>query len=473
MLNYVWSFLLIVGLIAGALFGRFEAMVAGMFSTCKDVVMVIALPLAGMMMLWLGILRLMERSGMMEAVSKALSPLMRRLFPDVPPTHPAMGAMTMNLAANMLGLGNSATPLGLKAMVHLQELNPHKQSATNAMCMFLALNTAGFALVPMMAINYLATGGVPNPQAIIAPAFFVTLGGSLVAIAAAFWLQGRPGFRVQPDEVDENLEEEAGDGRLKRGFVLSPLRKVLLLVSAVAFVFGAGLQLAPQTHAKVLEVTGLQSVLENAESRKALAAERKAQLEAAKPTAAEEMQPTETAGWRKVLATVSLLAIPAVLLVAVLWALAQGVAVYEEMVEGAKEGFGVAVKIMPFLVVMLSALTLFRESGAMVLLEQALSPLLNLLGMPVELLPLAIMRPLSGSGSAGLLNELILQPGLGDSLKYVAGILYGSSETTFYVLAVYFGSVGIRKVRHSLAAGLIADVAGTVGAVGIGRLIFG
>ncbi|TLD72143.1 spore maturation protein [Phragmitibacter flavus] len=173
------------------------------------------------------------------------------------------------------------------------------------------------------------------------------------------------------------------------------------------------------------------------------------------------------------LATVSLLAIPLVLLVAVLWALAKGVAVYEEMVEGAKEGFGVAVKIMPFLVVMLTALTLFRESGAMVLLEQALRPLLNLIGMPVELLPLAIMRPLSGSGSAGLLNELILQPGLGDSLKYVAAILYGSSETTFYVLAVYFGSVGIRRVRHSLAAGLIADLAGTIGAIGIGRLIFG
>ncbi|WP_206170876.1 nucleoside recognition domain-containing protein [Phragmitibacter flavus] len=475
MLNYVWSFLLIVGLIAGALFGRFEAMMTGMFATCKDVVMVIALPLAGMMMLWLGILRLMEKSGMMEVISRALSPVMRRLFPEVPPTHPAMGAMTMNLAANMLGLGNSATPLGLKAMVHLQELNPHKQSATNAMCMFLALNTAGFALVPMMAINYLATGGVPNPQAIIAPAFFVTFGGSLVAIAAAFWLQGRAGFRVQPDEMVE-VEEGKGDGEVvekKTIFVMSPLRKILLVVSALAFVFGAGLQLMPEMHTRVLETTGLKAVLENAESRKALAAERKAELEAAKPAAVAQQQSQEAGGWRKVLATVSLLAIPLVLLVAVLWALAKGVAVYEEMVEGAKEGFGVAVKIMPFLVVMLTALTLFRESGAMVLLEQALRPLLNLIGMPVELLPLAIMRPLSGSGSAGLLNELILQPGLGDSLKYVAAILYGSSETTFYVLAVYFGSVGIRRVRHSLAAGLIADLAGTIGAIGIGRLIFG
>lgn len=476
MLNYVWSFLLITGLIAGALFGRLEGMVSALFVMCKDVVMVIALPLAGTMMLWLGILRVMEKGGLMSVVARILSPIMRRLFPEVPEKHPAMGAMTMNLAANMLGLGNSATPLGLKAMKHLQDLNPHKQSATNAMCMFLALNTAGFALIPMTGINYLAAGGVNSPQSIIAPTFIVTFLGSLVAIIAAMLLQRLPSYRVQADEapvaVSDGVTEEPV--AVEKKFHLTAFRKVLLIFSALAFTLGAVLQFMPEQRELFLEKTGLKQVFTDAEARKATAESRKAELKNA-PTVAvgQEAEAAVSSGWRVVVESFSLLAIPFILLVAVLWALAKGVPVYEEMVEGAKEGFEIAVRIMPFLIVMLTALSVFRESGALLLLEQILRPAMDLVGMPVELLPLSIMRPLSGSGSAGLLNEVILQPSFPDSLKYVAAMLYGSSETTFYVLAVYFGSVGIRRVRHSLAAGLMADVAGTIAAISIGRMVFG
>jgi len=487
MLNYIWSFLLIVAVIAGALFGRFEPMINGMFAICKDVVMIIALPLAGMMMFWLGVMRLMEKSGLMRVVSRLLAPLMRWLFPDVPPNHPAMGAITMNMAANMLGLGNSATPLGLKAMQHLQELNPQKQSATNAMCMFLAINTAGVALMPLTAISFLASAGVPNPQVIIAPGLVVTFVSCLIGIFAAKWLQGRKAYEVQPDMPDEApiTDEEASSSSsaspssasslsLPR-FVLTPFRKMVIVTAALGFLLGAALQFMPNVHAGLLEKTGLQTLLTEAEAKQKTAAERKAAL-ASDPKVAEaqaQEKQAELQGWRQTLTLISALAIPAVLLITVLYALAKGVAVYDEMVEGAKEGFDVALRIMPYLVVMLTALTLFRESGALLLLQTALNPVLNFIGMPVELLPLSIMRPLSGSGASGLLNELILQPTLPDALKYISAVLYGSTETTFYVLAVYFGSVGIKRVRHALAAGLIADAAGLIGAVMIGRMVFG
>ncbi len=169
MLNYVWSFLVLVGLVAATLLGNLKPMMDSVFATCEMVVMTIALPLAGKMMLWLGVLRVMEKAGLMELIARALSPVLRLLFPDVPRTHPAMGAITMNISANLLGLGNSATPMGLKAMEHLQELNPHKRTASNAMCMFLAINTAGLTLIPFTAITFLSNGGMKTPYGIILP----------------------------------------------------------------------------------------------------------------------------------------------------------------------------------------------------------------------------------------------------------------------------------------------------------------
>ncbi len=491
MLNYVWSFLLLTGLLAGALFGRLEPMMGALFDVCKAVVLDIALPLAGTMMLWLGILRVMEKAGLMEKLAWLLSPILKRLFPEVPPTHPAMGAMTMNIAANMLGLGNSATPLGLKAMSHLQELNPNKQSASNAMCMFLALNTAGFTLIPMTAINYLNAGGVANPQAVIAPTLIATLFASIMGISAALLLQKLPVFRAIPDEktadTDVPTTAESSTDSVPTSsapasmFRMTPLRKVLIIVASVGFLLGAVLQFQPEWRSAFLNKTGLQTLLDNAAQKKKQTEERKAELKAQgvaqQGAAASDGHATgsaanETSAWRKAVMNVSVLAIPVILLIAILWGLAKGVAVYEEMVEGAKEGFGVATRIMPFLVVMLSALTLFRESGALLLMEHAFRPVLDAIGMPVELLPLAIMRPLSGSGSAGLLNEIILNPISTDTLKYTAAILFGSTETTFYVLAVYYGSVGIRRIRHSLAAGLLADLVGMGSAIALGALLF-
>jgi spore maturation protein SpmA len=471
MLNYVWSFLLLVGLIAGALFGRLGPVVEGLWETCKSVVMNIALPLAGIWMLWLGVLRVMEKAGLMDLVSRMLSPLLRKIFPEVPRDHPAMGALTMNIAANMLGLGNAATPAGLKAMEHLQVLNPNKQSASNAMCMFLALNTAGFSLIPTSAIAYLSSGGVKNPQAIIAPTILATLLASITGIVAARFLQGLPAFRVQPDDETSSVASNASKP-LPGVFRPSPLRKILIGLAAIGFGFGTIVQFSPTFRESVLKATGMAGVRDAAAERKRVAEQRKAEL-ANEASTASPKEPQAKPWWRTALEGISLTAIPAILFIVVLYGLAKGIPVYEELVEGAKEGFGVATRIMPFLVIMLTAIGVFRESGALMLLEHVMRPALDLIGMPVELFPLAAMRPLSGSGSVGLLNDIILNPVSSDFLRYTGAILYGSTETTFYVLAVYFGSVSIRRTRHAVAVGLCADVAGMATAVILGRLMFG
>ncbi|HMC98103.1 MAG TPA: nucleoside recognition domain-containing protein, partial [Flavobacteriales bacterium] len=410
MLNYIWAFLLLIGLVAGALFGKLDTMVVSMLKNCENVVLGIALPLAGIMMLWLGVLRVMEKAGLMEVVARALSPILRFVFPDVPRDHPAMAAITMNLAANMLGLGNSATPLGLKAMGHLQDLNPNKQSASNAMCMFLALNTAGFALIPIGAINYLSAGGVNQPHAIIAPAILATLCTTIVGVLTAKFFQKLPMFRVQPDDVVTDTPG-AGEPGAKKSFRASGLRKTLIVLAALGFACGAVLQFLPQVRENLLRSTGIQSVMDEAAARKLAALEQKTKMEKSNATAASVAHSEEELPWwRKGLLGLSIIAIPAIILIVTLWGLATGIPVYEEMVEGAKEGFGVATRIMPFLVIMLTAMVVFRESGALTLLEYAMRPVLNFIGMPVELLPLAVMRPLSGSGSTGMLNDIILNP---------------------------------------------------------------
>lgn len=478
MLNYVWSFLLLTGLVVGALFGRLggdSGVVEGIFTICKDAVMKQALPLAGVIMLWLGVLRIMEKAGLLNVVARALAPLMRRLFPGVPAEHPAMGAMVMNIAANMLGLGNAATPLGLKAMEHLQSLNPNKQSASNAMCMFLALNTAGFMLIPMTAINFLSAGGVKNPYQIIAPTICSTLCATVFAIIAVKLLEKLPMFRQLPDDNAEGVAPELENGGRGVAVAATPRRRLIIIIASLAFGLGAWFEIYPQHRTIFLEKTGLQTVITNAAQRKAETNKRETEIKSAKNNVATEEE-AKLPAWdspQLFLRRVSTLAIPLVLMIAILFALAKGVPVYEEAVDGAKEGFAVVIRIMPFLVVMLTGLAVFRESGAMLLLSQMLDPVLRLIHLPAELLPMAIMRPLSGSGSQGILNEIILNPSASGFLKYTAAVMYGSTETTFYVLAVYFGSVGIRKIRHALAVGIIADVVGMTCAITLGRMLFG
>lgn len=467
MLNYIWAFLLLAGLCAAALFGNVSGdtgVVAAILAKSKAAVMDIALPLAGLMIFWLGVMRVMEKAGLLELAARALSPIMRRLFPDVPRDHPAMSAMIMNLAANMLGLGNSATPLGLKAMTHLQELNPHKHTASNAMVTFLAMNTAAFTLVPMTAINYLNAAGVKGAHQIIMPTILATACTVITAVVAAKLFGRLPMFGIKPDDIILPGAEEAPSEPVVEK--ITPRRRAWLIALFVLFGACAALEFMPATARQtVLQATGLSQVVADARQKSAPPAKPAASAVAEESALAE---PT----WKRFMNGGSSLAIPIVLVITLGVGLAKRVKVYEEFVEGAKEGFAVAIRIMPFLVAMLAALAVFNSSGMLLLLEYALRPVLSFIGFPVELLPLALMRPLTGSGSLGVLNDILLRPESSDLLKYTAAIMYGSTETTFYVLAVYFGSVGIRRIRHALLAGLTADVVGMAMAVIIGRMLF-
>lgn len=468
MLNKIWAFLLLSGLCAAALLGHVSGdsgVVAAILAKSKAAVMDIALPLAGLMIFWLGVMRVMEKAGLLELAARALAPLMSRLFPDVPRDHPAMSAMIMNLAANMLGLGNSATPLGLKAMTHLQELNPHKHTASNAMVTFLAMNTAAFTLVPMTAINYLNAAGVKGAHQIIMPTILATACTVVTAVLAAKLFGKLPGFAIRPEEEAVAAEASAqAEEKAPSQTVMTPKSKLWLTLLLVVFGACASLEFLPTSAREtVLKSTGLAQVVEKAQ-QKAIAAPAKS-APVAEAAAAEP-------SWKRFMNGASGLAIPVVLVVTLGVGMARGVKVYEEFIEGAKEGFAVATRIMPFLVAMLAALAVFNSSGMLLLLEYVLRPVLGFIGFPVELLPMALMRPLTGSGSLGVLNDILLRPESSELLKYTAAIMYGSTETTFYVLAVYFGSVGIRRIRHALLAGLTADVVGMGMAVIIGRLLF-
>jgi spore maturation protein SpmA len=440
MLNYIWLGLIVASTVLCAVqlgldphSDVVKQVGEAAFTACKTAVMDIALPLTGIMALWLGIMRLAEKSGMVEILAHALRPIMRRLFPDVPSDHPAMGSMIMNIAANMLGLGNSATALGLRAMKDLESLNRRPGTATNAMCTFLAINTSSVQLIPATTVTYLAAAGSKDPTGIIGPAFLATTCAATAAIIAVKFFERLPGYRLPPLPVTEGLAAMAEQAPVEARPAIPPLPRWGWLVLAVFFGIFAWL--------------GWVLVSRNTDHKPVVA----------------------------VLKAISLLAIPFMLSFFPLFAALKRIPVYEEFVEGAKEGFQVIIRIIPYLVAILVAIAMFKAAGGIQLIGQWLGPALTAIGFPVQLLPLVLIRPLSGSGASGVFNDLIRDPSMGgpDSLlSHMAGCIMGSTETTFYVLAVYFGSVSIRRTRHAVPAGLIADLTGVIASIVICRLVF-
>ena len=431
---------------------RFKEVTAGAFDGAATAV-TIALGLIGIMALWLGVMRLAERAGLVQKIARGLRPIMRRLFPDVPPEHPAMGSMVMNMSANMLGLGNAATPLGLRAMRDLESLNPRPGVATNAMCTFLAINTSSVQLIPATAIAILAASGSTRPTAIVGTALLATLCAASVAIISVKLLEKLPTFRIsqsnQRTKIEQEFEkteikEEAGDPSYSSIVPQEPVKRLsifgllaligLVVLFVVLFVRMVapnlfGVPITPETAAQNIFVRSVNAL--------------------------------------------SILAIPFLLSFFPLYAAARGVKVYDEFVEGAKEGFGVILKIIPFLVTMLVAIGMFKGAGGIDLLSRLLSPILTPLQFPTDLLPLALMRPLSGSATLALLTDIVHRLGPDNIVSLMAATIYGSTETTFYVAAVYFGAVGIKQTRHAIPAGLLADLTGVVASVIICRAVLG
>lgn len=432
-MNAVWLALVVSSVVTAALMGTMPAVSAASIDSAKAAV-TLAIGLIGVMTFWLGMMRIVQEGGLLHSLARGLRPVMRRLFPDVPDDHPAMSAMILNIAANMLGLGNAATPFGIKAMIELDRLNPRPGVATNAMVLFLAINTSNVALAPLGVIALRASLGSQNAAGIWLPTLLATSFSTLVGIAAAKLLQrvvppvtayeAKP-VESAPADVELPDSEELGSAR-----PTSPAScAVALLVLAV---IGFGF------------VRYLQEGLSSGEPLAAL-------LRAA------------ASAWL----------LPVLIAVMLLYGFAKRVPVYDAMIGGAREGFQVAVRIIPFLVAIVVAAGMFRASGLLDLIVAGIGPFTAAVGFPAEALPMALLRPLSGSGAYAVMAEIMQAQGPDSPVGYLVSTLQGSTETTFYVLAVYFGAVSVSRVRHALAAGLIADVAGVIGAVAAVRWFLG
>ena len=435
MLNYLWLGLILCGVILGGVTGHTEAVTTATFDACKSALLTIALPLGAIMALWLGIMRLAEKSGAVERLASFLRPLLIRLFPEVPADHPAMGAMVMNIAANMLGLGNAATPLGLRAMQDLESLNQRPGTASNAMCTFLAINTSSVQLIPSTAVGILAAAGAAHPTAIIGTAFVATTCSFVTGITSVKLLQRLPMFALPPIAERNDRKNEI----LKN--VVRPL-----ISSHMPLVLWKKLLLGAYVTVFVWEIWHLVTT--------------------------SSQSTGGTPFFISLIQSVSLVAIPFLLGFFPLYAALRGIAVYEEFIEGAKEGIQVALRIFPYLVAILVAVGIFRAAGGIDLLSLLLAPALDLIGLPTQVLPLVLVRPMSGSAATGLFAEIVKSCGPNSYAAQLAGTILGGTETTLYVLAVYFGSVAIRRGRHALAAGLLADAAGVAASLVICKLVF-
>ena len=407
-LNYIWiGFIIIafvIALVKLIILGDvtvFPALIDSTFASSKTA-FEISLGLTGVLSLRLGIMKIGERGGVVNVLARALSPVFTRLFPDIPKGHPVTGAIFMNIAANMLGLDNAATPLGLKAMEQLQTLNPNKETATNPMIMFLVLNTSGLTLIPISIMVYRAQLGAAQPTDVFIPILLATFFSTVAGIIITSIYQ-----RI-------NL--------LNRTMLLT-LGGMALVVGAIIWGFG--------------------------------------QLDK------DQMNIVST--------SVANILLMTIIVAFVLAGMKHRINVYDAFVEGAKEGFTTAVRIIPYLVAILVAIGLFRASGAMDMLINGVATLVKALGGNsdfVGALPTALMKPLSGSGAQGMMVDAMTTYGADSFVGRLSCIFQGSTDTTFYILAVYFGSVGIRNMRHAVPCGLLADLAGVIAAIGIAYLFF-
>ena len=402
-LNYIWVAFFVIAFIVALcklLFMGdteiFTELVNSTFDSSKTA-FEISLGLTGILSLWLGIMKIGENSGMINALSRWLSPVFCRLFPEIPKGHPAMGSIFMNLSANMLGLDNAATPMGLKAMKELQELNPKKDTATNPMIMFLVMNTSGLILIPVSIMMYRSQMGAAQPTDIFIPTLITTAISTIVGVTAVSIALNKP---------------------------------ILILIGCISLFFSGLIYLFTQV------------------SR-------------------EEMGVYSTLVANIILFTIILLFI--------LWGLWKKINVYDAFIEGAKEGFTTAIRIVPYLVAFLVGIAVFRTSGAMDIIVNGIGYIVGLSGADTEFvgaLPTALMKSLSGSGANGLMIDTMKQYGADSFVGRMSCVARGASDTTFYILAVYFGSVGITKTRNAVTCGLIADFSGIIAAIIISYIFF-
>jgi len=397
--------------------------------------------LVGVMAFFLGLMNVAREGGLLAWLARRLAPLLRRLFPDVPPDHPAMSAIVLNMAANMLGLGNAATPFGIKAMSELERLNPRPGVATDSMALFLAINTSAVTLLPTGVIGVRAALGSEAAAAIWIPTLIATSASTLAALTA-WWLlrrawRGRPLPAVAPEETPDPGDERGENAPSVPDTPPVPERR------------------GPASPGAKLLIGGFVAAL-----GVALVLHVRRELPGAGP-------------WDVTQGILETWLLPLLIAGLLLVGVAGRVKVYESAVAGAREAVDVGVRIVPFLVAILAAVAMFRASGALDLLIAGLDPLTGALGLPAEALPMALLRPLSGSGAFGVMTEIMETQGPDSFVGMLVSTFQGSTETTFYVLAVYFGAARIRAGRYTLAACLAGDVTGIAAATAACHLFFG
>jgi len=428
MLNGVFVTVTLLSVFLAATTGQMEALSSAIITSAQSAVE-LAIGLIGVMALFLGLMRVAENGGLMTSIAKGLSPVMCRLFPGIPADSPAMSAMILNISANILGLGNAATPFGIRAIEELDKYNTKPGTATNAMVLFLAINTAGLAVLPTGMIGIRASLGSVDAAGIMFPTWFASGMATLVAITAAFLLARIAYFKKSEPGVKEIKLSTAGSVSAENARSPTPVRMWIGRIFWLLFLAVAYQDITNRSMTEPL---------------------------------AEVIR-----------ATLSFWLLPALFSVFILYGWVRQVQVYDSVVDGAKQGFEVALRIIPYLVAIIVMVGMFRASGGLELLIQLVSPITLMIGMPAEVLPVALLRPLSGSGALGVAAETIQANGPDTFIGYFASTVYGSTETTFYVLAVYFGAVGIRNTRHALPACLLADTAGILAATFIVNLLFG
>ena len=423
-INIVFVLFLVSAIILAGFNGKMKEISDASFEAAKSSV-TLAISLVGVMALWLGMVRVLEAGGLMYVLAAKVKPIMLKLFPDVPADHPAMSSMLLNISANMLGLGNAATPLGIKAMVELNRLNPFPGTATNAMCLFLAINTSSVTILPLGVIGVRAAANASEPASIFLPTLLATLCSTIVGVGVALLLAKRDraylekAANAKPGKVStEDSSEDFGYEEPDYTHLVSETNytfKALAILSFVAFVFAA----IYRFYTSVDKIDFLVNEL------------------------------------------LTFWLMPALMLAIICFGLSKGVRIYEAVTDGAKQGFDIALKIIPFLVAILVAIGMFRASGALDILGSLLTPVTGLIGLPADVLPMALIRPLSGGGAFGIMSALV-EHSPDSYSSYLASTMQGSTETTFYVLAVYFGAVGITKIRHALVAAILADITGII-----------
>ncbi len=407
-LNYIWVSFFLIAMVAAIIqcvlfqdFGVFERIINGTFAMAKFSVMDIALPLSGTMILWLGIMNIGERAGAIRFMSRIIGPFFKKLFPQIPEGHHASGDLVMNFSANMLGLDNAATPLGLKAMESLQEINPHKEVASDAQIMFLALNTSGLTLIPIAIMTQRFVMGAKDPTDVFIPLLLSTFASTLIAILYV-------GIRQRLDLMNK--------------VVISWLAGISIFIGGICYLFS-------------------------------------------------QMSQDSMVFWSKAVSNILLFTI---IVTFIGGATLKRVNVYEAFINGAKTGFETSVKVMPYLIGMLVGIGVLKDSGAMDFLLKGLKWLLQWLPNTefIDALPTALMKPLSGSGAKAMMVSTMQTYGVDSFVGRLSCLFQGAADTTFYIIALYFGSVGIKKTRYAVMAGLVADIGGAIVAIFIGYAFF-